>query len=165
MISKTKSLERLLEILTPLRKEGKTIVFTNGCFDLLHVGHIRYLMAARALGDLLVLGLNSDDSVRAIKGTDRPLVPQCERAEILTALTCIDFLTIFEEPTPLELIRALQPDVLVKGADWEENQIVGADIVKANGGTVARIPLVPFTSTTRLIERIVARFGNKTMPS
>lgn len=165
MISKTKSLERLMEILPPLRAEGKKIVFTNGCFDLMHVGHIRYLTAARELGDLLVLGLNSDDSVRMIKGTERPLVPQCERAEILTALTCIDYLTIFDAPDPLELIQTIQPDVLVKGADWEEADIIGAEAVKARGGTVARIPLVPFTSTTRLIEKIVERYGKKASAS
>ncbi len=138
------------------RQAGKKIVFTNGCFDLLHVGHLRYLAAARALGDLLVLGLNSDASVQSIKGPLRPIIPESDRAEVMAALEMIDYVVLFDEPTPQQLIEAVQPDVLVKGGDWGIDAIVGREVVWARGGTVRNIPIVEGWSTTRIIERILA---------
>ena len=146
---------QLLDRLEHLRAGGKRVVFTNGCFDLMHVGHVRYLQAARALGDLLVVGVNSDASVRSLnKAPDRPIVPEAQRAEVLAALGCVDVVVIFPEPDPHALIAAVQPDVLVKGGDWAVDRIVGRDIVEARGGTVRTIPLVPDISTTALIHRI-----------
>lgn len=147
---------RALAGLLAQRRAGKErIVFTNGCFDLMHVGHVRYLEAARTLGDLLVVGVNSDDSVRTLqKGQDRPLVPQDQRAEVLAALACVDYVVLFGEPDPGRLIGELQPDVLVKGGDWAPEQIVGRDTVEARGGTVRTIPLVPGVSTTSLVNKI-----------
>jgi len=133
---------------------GGKIVFTNGVFDLLHPGHVRYLQNARQLGDALVVGLNSDRSVRANKGPDRPITPEAERAEILLALECVDAVAIFDEETPAEIIRRLQPDVLVKGADWGANNIVGRDTVEARGGRVVRMPLSEGYSTTEILRRI-----------
>jgi rfaE bifunctional protein nucleotidyltransferase chain/domain len=140
-----------------LRAEGKRIVFTNGVFDLLHVGHLRYLQQARSLGDALIVGVNSDRSVRAIKGPARPITRDAERAEVLAALTCVDGVVIFDEDTPYELIAALQPDVLVKGADWAEDAIVGRDIVEAHGGRVVRMPLEPGHSTSAIVAKIKAQ--------
>jgi len=137
-----------------LRAAAKTIVFTNGVFDLLHVGHLRYLQQARALGDALIVGLNSDESVRQIKGPGRPITAEGERAEILEALVCVDGVVVFGEATPHELIAALQPDILVKGADWAADAIVGRDIVEKRGGRVVRVPLEPGHSTTALVEKI-----------
>ncbi len=137
------------------RAQGKRVVFTNGCFDLLHPGHLRTLEGARALGDVLVVGLNSDASVLGLKGNGRPLMAERERAEILAALECVDAVTIFSEPTPLELIRALIPDVLVKGGDWGPEEIVGRAEVEAAGGRVVALPYEPGYSTSALIERIV----------
>ena len=137
-----------------VRAAGRTVVFTNGVFDLLHVGHLRYLQQARALGDALIVGLNSDRSVRANKGPSRPVTPEAERAEILEALACVDAVVVFDQETPHELIAALQPDVLVKGADWAENAIVGRDIVEARGGRVVRVPLEAGRSTSAIIEKI-----------
>jgi rfaE bifunctional protein nucleotidyltransferase chain/domain len=137
-----------------LREAGKTIVFTNGVFDLLHVGHLRYLQQARALGDVLIVGVNSDRSVREIKGPSRPITTEAERAEILEALTCVDGVVIFNEDTPRDLIAALQPDVLVKGADWAADAIVGRDIVEARGGKVVRVAIEPGHSTTNMVDRI-----------
>jgi len=136
------------------RQAGRTVVFTNGVFDLLHPGHLRYLTRARALGDLLIVGVNSDRSVRAIKGERRPITPELERVEILEALRCVDAVVIFDEDTPHAIISALQPDVLVKGADWAEDAIVGRDVVEARGGTVVRIPVERGYSTSAIIERI-----------
>jgi D-beta-D-heptose 7-phosphate kinase/D-beta-D-heptose 1-phosphate adenosyltransferase len=136
------------------RAEGARVVFTNGCFDLLHPGHVRYLAAARALGDLLVVGLNDDASVRRLKGPGRPVLTALERAEVVGALTSVDHLVLFADDTPLALVRALAPDVLVKGADWPTDAIVGADAVLAAGGRVERIPLVPGVSTSEIIRRI-----------
>lgn len=150
--------EELKDKVHALKKAGKKIVFTNGCFELLHIGHVRYLKAARAEGDLLVVGINSDRSVHQIKGPKRPVVPENERAEVLASLACVDFVTLFDEPDPLVTIRSLIPDVLVKGADWEEDAIVGRDVVKANGGRVVRIPLTQGASTTRIIERVLANY-------
>lgn len=153
------TLKEMKRIRDRLRREGKRLVFTNGCFDILHVGHVRYLTEARARGDCLVVGLNADSSVSAIKGELRPLNDQESRATVLAALACVDHVVIFEQPDPLDLISELTPDVLVKGADWAEADIVGADLVRAAGGTVARIPLTPGASTTGLIDRIVRIFG------
>jgi rfaE bifunctional protein nucleotidyltransferase chain/domain len=136
------------------RAAGRTIVFTNGVFDLLHPGHIRYLRRARDLGDALLVGVNSDRSVRANKGPDRPLTPEAERVEILESLDCVDGVVIFDEDTPHELVAALQPDVLVKGADWAEGAIVGRDIVEGRGGRVVRVPIEPGHSTTTIIDKI-----------
>jgi rfaE bifunctional protein nucleotidyltransferase chain/domain len=147
--------ERLKTEVEKRRKEGKTIAFTNGCFDILHVGHVRYLQEARKLGDLLILGLNSDASVRAIKGEKRPLVPQQERAEVVASLTAVDFVTLFDETTPLKLIEHLRPDCLVKGGDWSEEAVVGRDAVRSWGGRVAIIPLTPGASTTNIVERVL----------
>ena len=137
-----------------LRKEGKKIAFTNGCFDILHVGHVRYLREAKKAGDILVLALNSDSSVRAIKGEERPLICEEERAEVLAALEFVDFITIFPESTPLELINHLKPDILIKGGDWAEDKVVGRDEVKKWGGHVAIIPEVEGKSTTNIVEKI-----------
>lgn len=144
----------LKEKLDALRKDGKKIAFTNGCFDILHVGHVRYLREAKKTADVLVLALNSDFSVRSIKGEKRPLVNEEERAEILAALEFIDFVTIFEELTPQELIVYLKPDVLIKGGDWPEDKVVGRDDVKEWGGRVVLIPEVKGKSTTNIVEKI-----------
>jgi rfaE bifunctional protein nucleotidyltransferase chain/domain len=135
------------------RDEGRRVVFTNGCFDLLHPGHIALLESARAEGDVLVVGLNSDRSVRMLKGEGRPVLPEAERAEALLALETVDAVVVYDEDTPRETIAALQPDVLVKGADWPEDNIVGRDVVEARGGRVVRMPLEPGFSTTELIRR------------
>ncbi|MDP2054410.1 MAG: D-glycero-beta-D-manno-heptose 1-phosphate adenylyltransferase [Acidobacteriota bacterium] len=137
------------------RSERQTVVFTNGVFDLLHPGHVRYLRDARALGDLLIVGVNSDRSTRALdKAPGRPINPENERAEVLAALASVDAVVVFDEDTPHAIISALQPDILVKGADWGENAIVGRDVVEARGGKVVRIALAPGYSTTAIVERI-----------
>jgi len=136
------------------KRNGKRVVFTNGCFDLLHPGHIHSLEAARALGDFLIVGINSDESVRILKGQGRPLIPQDERAEILASLECVDGVVIFDELTPREVIAALLPDVLVKGSDWPGNQIVGREEVEAAGGKVVLIDNVPGYSTTEILQKI-----------
>jgi len=140
-----------------LQSAGGTVVFTNGVFDLLHPGHVRYLQDARRLGDALIVGVNSDRSVRASKGPDRPINPEGERAEVLSSLGCVDLAVIFDEDTPHALISRVQPDVLVKGADWGADSIVGRDVVEARGGRVVRMALAEGFSTTRLIERTRAR--------
>src|SRR5512143_310204 len=145
------ALKRRLEA---VRRKGKRIVFTNGCFDLIHPGHVRYLRAARRLGDLLVVGVNSDASVRRLgKGRDRPLVAHDDRAEVIASLEMVDYVCIFDEDTPYELIRAVQPDVLVKGGDWRIDRIIGADLVRGRGGIVRSLPLASGYSTTRLLRR------------
>jgi D-glycero-beta-D-manno-heptose 1-phosphate adenylyltransferase len=136
------------------RAAGRRVVFTNGVYDLLHPGHVRYLQAARAEGDVLIVGVNSDRSVRGNKGPERPIVPEHERAEILAALACVDAVVIFDEPTPAEIIAAIQPDVLVKGADWAADAIVGRDTVEARGGRVVRMPVEPGWSTTAIVEKM-----------
>jgi rfaE bifunctional protein nucleotidyltransferase chain/domain len=136
------------------KRNGRRVVFTNGCFDLLHPGHIGSLEQARALGDALIVGLNSDASVRALKGVGRPVLPERERAEILAALECVDAVIIFDELTPREVIARLLPDVLVKGGDWPGNQIVGREEVEAAGGRVVSIPVVPGYSTTEILRKI-----------
>ncbi|MBN1473924.1 MAG: D-glycero-beta-D-manno-heptose 1-phosphate adenylyltransferase [Syntrophaceae bacterium] len=140
--------------LEELRKKGKKIAFTNGCFDILHIGHVRYLREAKKTADILVLALNSDASVKKIKGKKRPLVPQEDRAEIMAALEFIDFVTIFDETTPLELINLLKPDVLIKGGDWAEDDVVGRDEIKKWGGKLTLIPEIKGKSTTSIVDKI-----------
>jgi D-beta-D-heptose 7-phosphate kinase/D-beta-D-heptose 1-phosphate adenosyltransferase len=141
-----------------LRAAGGRFVFTNGCFDILHLGHLRYLAEARGLGDFLLVGLNSDASVRTIKDPRRPIVPEDQRAEMLAGLTAVDAVVLFDEPDPLALITLLQPDVLVKGGDWTPDRIIGRDVVEARGGRVLSIPLTPGLSTSNLIDRILDRY-------
>jgi D-beta-D-heptose 7-phosphate kinase/D-beta-D-heptose 1-phosphate adenosyltransferase len=138
-----------------LKREGKKVVFTNGCFDILHAGHTRYLREARKLGDALILALNSDSSVRSIKGPMRPIVPEAERAEVVAALDSVDYVTVFDELTPLELIEFLRPDVIVKGGDWAEKDIVGAETVRKWGGRVAIMPEIEGASTTNIIDKVL----------
>jgi rfaE bifunctional protein nucleotidyltransferase chain/domain len=148
------TLEQLVERFGRPQRDGKRIVFTNGCFDLLHPGHIHSLEAARALGDVLIIGLNSDESVRTLKGSGRPVIPQDERAEILASMECVDAVVIFDELTPQRVVAALLPDVLVKGGDWPGNQIVGREEVEAAGGKVVLIDVVPGYSTTEILSKI-----------
>lgn len=148
--------EEAKRIVSERRAAGRRVVFTNGVFDLLHPGHVRYLAEARAHGDCLIVGINSDRSVRAIKGPERPIVPEAERAEVLSALACVDAVCIFDELTPKEIITDLQPDVLVKGADWAADEIVGRDVVEARGGRVVRITVARGYSTTNIVERMKA---------
>jgi D-beta-D-heptose 7-phosphate kinase/D-beta-D-heptose 1-phosphate adenosyltransferase len=142
-----------------VRARGGTVVFTNGVFDLLHPGHVRYLRDARALGDALIVAVNSDRSVRAIKGPSRPINPEQERVEVLAALDCVDAAVVFDEETPHAIVSHIQPDVLVKGADWAEDNIVGRDVVEARGGRVVRIPLAEGHSSSDLIRRVKAQPG------
>ena len=151
------TLEDLVARLGKARKSGQKIVFTNGCFDILHVGHVRYLAEARTQGDLLIVGLNSDASVHLIKGDKRPIVSQGNRAEILASLACVDFVVFFEEPDPLRLIQTINPDVLAKGEDWAPDAIVGAEDVKSRGGKVVRISFVEDVSSTDIIQTILQR--------
>jgi rfaE bifunctional protein nucleotidyltransferase chain/domain len=144
-----------------LRGEGKKVAFTNGCFDILHVGHVQYLREARKAGDILILGLNSDASVRAIKGEKRPLVPQGERAEVVASLTAVDYVALFDEPTPLALIEYLRPDLLVKGGDWKEESVVGRDAVRSWGGRVVIVPMTEGVSTTNIVEKILRIYRGK----
>jgi len=155
---KIKERNALKQILEQKREAGRKIVFTNGCFDLLHVGHVKYLQKARKLGDLLVLGLNSDDSIRRLKGPKRPLIDQDERAHILAALDCIDYVVTFDEDTPLELISLLRPHILVKGGDYTPEGVVGKEIVESYGGRVELIQFVDGRSTTNLISRILQAY-------
>lgn len=148
--------DHLKEIRMSLKQKQLKVVFTNGVFDIVHRGHVDYLQKARDLGDILIVGLNSDASVKQIKGDLRPLVPASDRAFVLSALRCVDYVTFFEETTPLHLIEKLQPDVLVKGGDWAIDQIVGRSVVEAAGGTVRTIPYLQGHSTTRLIEKILS---------
>ena len=148
------SIDRAARLAAEVRKRGGKVVFTNGVFDLLHPGHVRYLQQARTLGDALIVGINSDRSVQTNKGSARPITPQAERAEILIALECVDAVAIFDEETPAAIIRRIQPDVLVKGADWGPDNIVGRETVEARGGVVVRMELVPGYSTTDLIKKV-----------
>ena len=153
-MGKIVSQDELIRLTAREKKAGRRVVFTNGCFDLLHPGHVRCLSEARALGDVLVVAVNSDKSVRGNKGPERPLVPEQDRAEVLAALSSVDYVTIFDEPTPRALISRVLPSVLVKGADWGPDQVVGREEVEAAGGKVISIPLAPGYSTTDLVERI-----------
>jgi len=156
---KIKGFDELLNDVSHHKKEGKKIVFTNGCYDLIHIGHVRCFKEGKALGDTLIVALNSDRSVRTLKGPPRPIVPQAERAEIIAALACVDFVTIFDQDDPLEIISAVKPDILVKGGDWAANTIVGRDIVESYGGQVIALPLVPEVSTTQIIETIASHLS------
>jgi len=151
--------EQLHRELVRLRTEGKKIVFTNGCFDILHVGHARYLKEAKETGDILVLALNSDSSVKAIKGGKRPLIPEEERAYMIASLEVVDYVTIFSETTPLELIEYLRPDILVKGGDWAEDKVVGRESVREWGGKVVIVPEIKNASTTNIVEKIIKVYG------
>ena len=146
--------DTLKEKVDSLRKKGSRVIFTNGCFDLIHIGHVRLLHKAREKGDCLVVAVNSDSSVRQIKEPGRPVTPEDQRAEVVAAFGCVDWVTIFDEPDPLDLIRLLKPDVLVKGTDWSEEEIVGAPEVREAGGQVLRIQLEPGSSTSALIKKI-----------
>jgi D-beta-D-heptose 7-phosphate kinase/D-beta-D-heptose 1-phosphate adenosyltransferase len=153
-VKKIYSRETLKRIARGLRRAGKKIVFTNGCFDLIHAGHIAYLEKAKRFGDILFVGLNSDSSVRAIKGRSRPLSREGDRLRVIAALEAVDYVTVFSEKTPLRLIRELRPHVLVKGADWKRNEIIGAKEVESWGGGVRRVPLLSGRSTSALIRKI-----------
>jgi D-beta-D-heptose 7-phosphate kinase/D-beta-D-heptose 1-phosphate adenosyltransferase len=148
------SQDELIQVTAREKRGGRRVVFTNGCFDLLHPGHVRCLAEARALGDVLVVAINSDRSVRGNKGPERPLVTEQDRAEVLAALASVDYVTIFDEPTPRELISRVLPSVLVKGADWALEQVAGREEVEAAGGCVVSIPIAPGYSTTNLVQRI-----------
>ncbi len=152
--AKIKKRNALSATLARLRRKGKKIVFTNGCFDILHVGHVDYLSKARKLGDALVIGLNSDDSVRRLKGAGRPINKEKDRARVLSSLSFVDFIAIFDEDTPKKLIEKLSPDVLVKGGDWKKKDIVGSEFVKERGGRVRTIPFVKGYSTTSIIKKM-----------
>jgi rfaE bifunctional protein nucleotidyltransferase chain/domain len=158
---KVKELPDLKKEVEALKAQGKRVVFTNGCFDLLHPGHTRYLYAARQLGDYLVVAVNTDRSVKIIKGAGRPIQSQDERTEVLAALSFVDAVVLFDEDNPLNVIRDLLPDVLVKGGDWTEDKIIGADVVKKAGGAVKSLPFVAGYSTTAIIEKIRNRRGPK----
>ncbi len=158
MTNKIKTTDELTPLLALLRATGQRIVFTNGCFDLIHTGHTRYLTTARALGDILIVAINSDASVRAIKGEKRPINNEADRAETLAALESVSFVTIFNEPDPYKVIAALQPDVLVKGGDWPIEKIIGRDIVQARGGKVVNVPYVDGASTTGMIDKILKTY-------
>lgn len=156
---KIKSSKQLVKIRSQLKKEGKKVVFTNGCFDLLHRGHIECLRKARSLGDVLMVGLNSDSSVRKIKGEKRPILSQNDRAEILASLEMVDYVLIFNEETPYKVIARLVPDILVKGADYRKDEIVGRDIVESSGGRVIRVKQVPGRSVRDIIRKISSRYA------
>jgi D-beta-D-heptose 7-phosphate kinase/D-beta-D-heptose 1-phosphate adenosyltransferase len=158
-MNEVKSLEEMKSIREQLRKEKKKVVFTNGCFDLIHAGHVDYLSKARELGDVLIVGLNSDASIKRIKGVTRPILLEAERAFIISNLKAVDYVTIFEEDTPGNIIGELIPDILVKGADWTIENIVGRDVVEANGGEVKTIKFVNNQSTSKIINAILNRFG------
>lgn len=151
---KIKSLSTLKRIAAGAKRKGKRIVFTNGCFDLLHYGHVKYLEDAKRKGDILIVAVNSDSSVKKIKGDKRPIVSEKERIRVIAALASVDYAVLFNDNTPVKLIRALKPDILVKGADWDKNNIVGGNLVASYGGRVMRIKLVPGCSTTNLIKKI-----------
>jgi D-beta-D-heptose 7-phosphate kinase/D-beta-D-heptose 1-phosphate adenosyltransferase len=153
-MTKILQVDSLLDERERMRREGKRVVFTNGCFDLVHAGHVRYLTQARGLGDALIVGLNSDRSVRALKGEGRPILNESERAEVIAALEAVDYVVVFEEDTPQELIARLLPDVLVKGGDWPPDQIVGREEVEATGGRVVSLGYLKGSSTTDIIARI-----------
>jgi rfaE bifunctional protein nucleotidyltransferase chain/domain len=158
-VGKIKTLEQIVKERARYRERGSKVVFTNGCFDILHVGHVRYLNEARSLGDALIVGINSDSSVRELKGAARPIVSEMERAEVVAALASVDHVFIFQDLTPQRVIDAIVPDVLVKGADWEIANIVGRETVDNAGGAVLNVPLVEGSSTTDIIKRILERFG------
>ena len=151
---KLKSLEEIKAVVIAARNDGKRVAFTNGCFDVLHRGHVHVLREARACADLLIVGINSDQSVKQIKGPARPVLPESDRCELLGAMEMVDFLVLFNEPDPGNLISAIRPDVLVKGGDWNSDKIIGADVVEAAGGRVVVVPYIKGFSTTEIIQRI-----------
>lgn len=157
--SKIRGAEPLKRILEDVRKKRKTIVFTNGCFDILHPGHINYLKKSKSLGDILIIGLNSDSSVRKLKGKGRPITTQKKRAEMLASLEFVDFVAVFNELTPIKLIKKIKPHVLVKGADWKKKDVAGKRFVESYGGRVRRLPYIKGYSTTSLIKAICRKFG------
>ena len=158
MSSKRKSLEELVALTAEARRQGKTVVFTNGCFDVLHRGHVHILRHAKAAGDLLIVALNSDASVRQIKGENRPVLSEIDRTELIGAMEMVDYVIVFDEPEPTRLIAAIKPDVLVKGGDWKDN-VVGAQLVEGNGGRVVVVPYIEGFSTSKIIERITKTNG------
>jgi D-beta-D-heptose 7-phosphate kinase/D-beta-D-heptose 1-phosphate adenosyltransferase len=162
MKQKIKTREELRNIIKDLKAKGKRVVFTNGCFDLLHLGHIRYLEGAKTLGDILVIGVNSDHSVQELKGPQRPILPEEERAEILSGLGCVDYIAIFDEKDPLEIISILQPDILVKGGNWTKETTVGKKVVEGSGGEVVILPFVERASTSNIIDTILKRYEKRT---
>jgi D-beta-D-heptose 7-phosphate kinase/D-beta-D-heptose 1-phosphate adenosyltransferase len=159
MREKIKTKDELQKVLDDLRPRGKRIVFTNGCFDILHIGHVRCLEEAKKLGDILIVALNTDRSIRSIKGPSRPFVPEAERAEILSALACVDYVVTFDEPDPLRLISSLKPHVLVKGGDWATEAVVGREVVEKEGGRVVIIPQIEGISTSVIAHRIGRKRG------
>ena len=154
MSGKLKSFEEIKSIVVGARNDGKRVAFTNGCFDLLHRGHVHVLRAARACADLLIVGINSDQSVKQIKGPARPVLPESDRCELVGAMEMVDFVVLFNEPDPYSLISAIRPDVLVKGGDWNTDKIIGGDLVEEAGGRVVVVPYIKGFSTTEIIERI-----------
>lgn len=154
MRDKIRAVQELKAVVTQAKTEGRKVVFTNGCFDLIHRGHVYLLREAKKLGDLLIVGLNSDSSIKKIKGPGRPILPEADRAELIAALEMVDYVTLFDEPDPFNVIQELRPNVLVKGGDWSRDAVVGRDIVEKDGGTVAVIPYLEGHSTTELIERM-----------
>jgi D-beta-D-heptose 7-phosphate kinase/D-beta-D-heptose 1-phosphate adenosyltransferase len=161
MREKIKAKDELRDILEGLKRRGKRIVFTNGCFDILHIGHIRCLVEAKKEGDILIVALNSDRSIRSIKGPSKPFTPEAERAEILSALACVDYVVIFDEPDPLELISSLKPNILVKGGDWTPETTIGREVVEGMGGKVVIIPQIEGVSTSAIVDRIVKKGEKK----
>ena len=157
---KITSVEDLAITRAEMRRAGQSVVFTNGCFDLLHPGHIRYLQEARSLGDVLIVALNSDRAVRELKGPSRPILNEAERAEVMAALECVSYVTIFDDVSPFAIISTLEPDILVKGGDWGVDAIIGRDVVEAAGGTVMSLPFVDGVSTSEILSRIRDRFGD-----
>lgn len=153
------SRKKLLKVINNLKKQKKKIVFTNGCYDILHIGHIKFLKKAKKYGDILLVAINSDSSVKKIKGDKRPIVPQKERAEILSALEFVDLVTVFYEPDPYNIIKDIEPDVLVKGGDWAIDKIIGADIVKSKGGIVKNIKYIKGNSTTEIINKVLKNYS------
>jgi D-beta-D-heptose 7-phosphate kinase/D-beta-D-heptose 1-phosphate adenosyltransferase len=160
MHAKIKTLQELGPLCAILRASGQRVVFTNGCFDIIHPGHTRYLAIAKSFGDILIVALNSDSSVRTIKGMRRPINAEAERAEVLSALEAVDYVTIFDDPDPYRVIKELQPDVLVKGGDWPIERIIGRDVVEARGGRVVNVPFVVGQSTTGVVEKILKLYQN-----
>lgn len=155
---KVKTLKELTNIILDLKSRGKKIVFTNGCFDLLHYGHLKYLEKAKAKGDILVVAINSDSSVKKIKGNNRPITGEKDRARMIAGLGCVDYVVVFKEKTPLEVIKILKPDILVKGSDWKKNNIVGREVVLKKGGRVLILSFLKGYSTTKLIKKIAKNF-------
>ena len=158
MKSKVKTQDELRDIVADLKGAGRKVVFTNGCFDIIHTGHVRYLKLAKGYGDVLLVAINSDDSVRNLKGEKRPIMSQAERAEVVAALGMVDYVTVFDEADPHRLIAELMPDVLVKGGDWDVENIVGKGVVETAGGKVFSLPFIEGASTTGIVERILDRY-------